>query len=238
MFQTLENISDSALIIFVKNPRLGKVKSRLAVTIGESGALASYRLMMNHTALITSKLEVDKFVFYSDEIDCFDIWKEDIFTKKIQDLDSNLGVKMAKAFDDLYGLSYSKILIIGSDCLLLSEEILNTAFDKLSDQQVVIGPSEDGGYYLIGFNFDLISHVYQRVLAMFFLNKVWSHPDVLNEAVEACHRLNLQYFLLPILADVDTSEDLARSIELLKMRHSEYDLWICEELMKLKDLWQ
>ena len=120
----------SALIIFVRNPVLGKVKTRLASTLGDEKALEIYRILLRHTSDVTKDLAVDKFVFYDDHIDQNDIWENDIFEKFLQQ-GSDLGERMTKAFDYLFKKKYSKVIIIGSDCFELSESILSQAFDAL-----------------------------------------------------------------------------------------------------------
>ena len=75
---------DSVLMIFVKNPIPGKVKTRLAKTMGEEKALAIYHQLLEHTMKTTHQLEVDKIVFYSDEVITGDIWEETIYNKKVQ----------------------------------------------------------------------------------------------------------------------------------------------------------
>ncbi len=238
MFHLQENKFDSALIIFVKNACLGKVKSRLAISVGDRLALEVYQLLSHYTALVTHGLEMDKFVYYSDYIEREDCWTDAVFEKKRQANIDNLGVKMASAFQELYELSYAKMIIIGSDCLLLSEEILQEAMDELSQNQVVIGPSEDGGYYLMGINFEKINTNYKDVLFELFHHKSWSHAAVLEEAWMACEKMSLQYFLLPMLTDVDTFQDLQRSMDLLSQSESKHALLMTEKLMKLQDLWQ
>ena len=199
--------ASEALIIFVKNPELGKVKTRLAKTIGDEKALEVYLQLMKHTREVVSALSVDKHLFYSQTIAENDLWPSEVFTKHIQDENPDLGAKMNTAFKTL--MSYQKCLIVGSDCPQISEEIINDAYSKLENIPVVIGPALDGGYYGIGFNAELIGRDrYLTFLEDIFLNKTWSHENVLKEAEESAERFDLEIAKLPPLSDLDYEEDL------------------------------
>jgi len=201
-------LKKDAIIIFIKNPQLGKVKTRLAATVGNERALEIYHLLMQHTKAITKPLvNVNKYLFYSDFVDENDIWENTEYHKSIQFTGQDLGLKMADAFLETYRQKHAKALIIGSDCLELNQEIITDAYRQLSNHEVVIGPAYDGGYYSIGFNFELIGEVSQDVLKQLFWNKEWSHERVGQEAIEACKSMDLSYFLLPTLTDVDEEKD-------------------------------
>ena len=194
----------SALIIFVRNPVLGKVKTRLASTLGDEKALEIYRILLRHTSDVTKDLAVDKFVFYDDHIDQNDIWENDIFEKFLQQ-GSDLGERMTKAFDYLFKKKYSKVIIIGSDCFELSESILSQAFDALSNHDVVIGPAEDGGYYLLGMH---------QFIPQLFDNKKWSSNSVYADTVSQLKEANKSIYELPLLNDVDKETDIDFNINL------------------------
>lgn len=202
--------TERALIIFIKNPQLGKVKTRLAATIGKEKALLVYEYLLKHTRNITEKLDASKYVYYSDIIDDKDEWDVEKYHKKIQNQTIDLGLKMAEAFREMIANNHSKILIIGSDCLELTQEILEKGFEKLIDNEVVIGKANDGGYYLIGFNFQKIGERCAEVLTTMFLNKQWSHSNVSNEAIENIRKLNLKYAEMPELNDIDEEKDILK----------------------------
>lgn len=201
------HLNDNAIIVFIKNPVLGKVKTRLAATVGDERALAIYHTLMHHTRSITKHLEADKYLFYSDFVDENDIWDNDKYLKSIQHQTQDLGLKMASAFAVTLQNKHKKALIIGSDCFELNNEIIKEAYSKLSENEIVIGPAYDGGYYLIGFNFEKIGEQCEEVLEKIFLDKEWSHERVCQEAKDACNQLNLNYFQLPTLTDVDEEKD-------------------------------
>lgn len=201
-----------AVIIFIKNPQLGKVKTRLAATVGNERALEIYHLLMQHTNAITSSLvDVERYLFYSDFVDEKDIWGSEEYHKSIQFSGQDLGLKMASAFLEIYHKKHAKVLIIGSDCFELNTDIIAEAYRQLSTHEVVMGPAFDGGYYLIGFNFDLIGKPSEEVLKKMFWNKEWSHERVGQEAIEACEKMKLSLYLLPTLTDVDEEKDYLKT---------------------------
>ncbi|MEO1049050.1 MAG: TIGR04282 family arsenosugar biosynthesis glycosyltransferase [Bacteroidota bacterium] len=187
------------LIIFVKNPELGKVKTRLAATIGDEAALSIYHQLLEHTKRITQSLDVDKIVFYSGFVDDQDLWSPEKFQKAVQTGES-LGDKMSNAFKAGFENGYESICIIGSDCYELSEEILASAFQALSgNHETVVGPAKDGGYYLLGMN------KHHRAL---FENKAWSTDEVYPKTIADFESLGLSYSVLPTLSDIDQEKDL------------------------------
>ncbi|WP_064196363.1 MULTISPECIES: TIGR04282 family arsenosugar biosynthesis glycosyltransferase [Emticicia] len=203
-------VQEEAIIIFIKNPRLGKVKTRLAATLGNERALEIYHELMAHTMLITSGLPVDKYLFYSDFVDNNDIWNNEMYKKSVQHEGNDLGLKMLESFMKCMNTGHKKALIIGSDCLELSAELIEDGFKLLSEDSVVIGPANDGGYYMIGFNFELLSDPI-NLLENLFLNKAWSHENVLKEAIEVCKKLSISIAELPTLTDVDEEKDYEKT---------------------------
>jgi uncharacterized protein len=199
--------SKEALIIFVKNPVLGKVKTRIAKTIGDEMALEIYEELLLHTQEITAKTSQKKYVFYADFINQHDAWASLNFEQNLQESNPDLGVKMACAFRDLLKAGHEKVCIIGSDSFDLDEIIIQQSFDYLIDSKAVIGEAKDGGYYLIGFNFKAIGEQCAEVLTQVFYDKKWSHATVAAEAIQAFEALKLSFAQLPILADIDEYED-------------------------------
>ena len=186
-----------ALIIFVRNPELGKVKTRLAQTIGQEKALNIYKQLLQHTLDITKNLAVDKYVFYTDKIPEKDMWKDAGYYRLLQK-DAGLGEKMHHSFKILFEKKYRKVVIVGSDCIELTEDIILNAFHSLQDHDAVIGPANDGGYYLLGM---------KKLYPDFFINKKWSTEDVYETTIKDFNKLELKYFMLPVLIDVDTEQD-------------------------------
>ena len=204
----------NAIIIFVKNPELGKVKTRLAATIGPEKALAIYKHLMWHTREVTSQTEADKYLFYSNKIETEDEWPTELFHKLVQDESTDLGQKMFSAFIHLQKKGYKKVLIVGSDCLELSTEIITSAWEALETNPAVIGPAEDGGYYAIGFRFTGENACSNQTLSSVFLGKQWSHHAVFDEACDALKQQQKEFSLLPTLNDVDEEEDVKSILHL------------------------
>lgn len=187
----------TALIIFVRQPILGKVKARLAKTIGDEKALIIYKELLQHTRAITQALLCDKYVFYADDIAQYDIWENAIYQKLTQS-GNDLGERMKAAFDILFRKGYQHICVIGSDCYELTTAIIQQAFDALQQYDVVIGPSADGGYYLLGLS---------RMRPALFTNIEWSSNKVLAQTISACIVSDCSHILLPMLHDIDEEED-------------------------------
>lgn len=188
----------SALIIFVKNPEKGKVKTRLAKTVGDEKALKVYYELLRITKSVADPLSVNKQVWYSRFVDEDDLWSKGNFEKHLQK-GKNLGQRMLYAFQQAFESGHEKVVIIGSDCASLGTEIIEKAFGMLDDQDVVIGPARDGGYYLLGMS-ELVTEVFE--------NKSWSTSSVLESTVKQIEKMNLSYHLLPTLSDIDTEADL------------------------------
>jgi rSAM/selenodomain-associated transferase 1 len=189
------------LVIFTKNPEAGKVKTRLAATIGSDAALSVYKKLIEHTVLITCSLPMDKVVFYSDHVTQEDAWDANHYFKQLQ-TGKDLGERMNNAFADVFRAGYSKAVLIGTDCPELNDAIILEAFDKLDDVDVVIGPAVDGGYYLIGLKTNC---------SFLFQNIKWSTRNVLLETINKCKSAELLFILLQSLRDVDEEKDLLSS---------------------------
>ena len=121
------------LIIFVKNPELGKVKTRLANSIGKERALKTYKTLLAHTKDLVSSLSYDKAVFYNNHTDRNDIWDNLEFKKHLQ-TGNDLGEKMKDAFSMAFKRQYKKAVIIGSDCPKLTPKIINDAYRLLDSR--------------------------------------------------------------------------------------------------------
>lgn len=197
---------DNAVIIFIKNPVRGKVKTRLAAAVGNDTALAVYLDLLSHTLKAAENVTADKYIYFSDEI-YVSIGQNDFAFKKTVQSGADLGEKMKNAFNDVFNSAYPKVIIIGTDCPGISPEILQQAFDELNDTDVVIGPAADGGYYLLGM---------KTLHPSLFDNIEWSTPAVLQTTVDRCTRTNLRYKLLEELSDIDEEKDLVHFYKLLK----------------------
>lgn len=189
-------MSKNLVIIFTRNPELGKVKTRLAKTIGDESALNIYRFLLEHTEKTIRNLESDKAVYYSVKVRNSDIWCNNIYQKHQQE-GTDLGYRMLNAFKNGFNNSYNKIIIVGSDLFDLQQTHIEDAFNALETNNFVIGPAEDGGYYLLG-----MTHLNETI----FKHKVWGTSSVLKDTLDDLQ--NESVFLLEQLNDVDTYEDI------------------------------
>jgi len=189
------------LIIFAKNPVLGKVKTRLASTIGDKKALEVYKELLDHTCSIASKVDVEKKVYYSDFINNDDLWNNANFEQELQH-GNDLGKRMSNAFKETFKSFNGKVVVIGTDCKELSTEIIDQAFSGLEYADIVIGPALDGGYYLIG-----MKSLEEKI----FENIDWSTSAVLEQTIDKIDTKRLSFLLLKTLSDIDNEHDLKRS---------------------------
>ncbi len=184
------------LLIFTRNPELGKGKRRLAATVGDEIAFEIYKFLLDHTVAITKDLTVEKQVWYSEKMTENDRWDNEIYTKKVQQ-GEDLGIRMAHAFTEGFADGFEKICIIGSDLYDLDQATLEAAFLALNSADYVVGPAEDGGYYLLGMT---------RSTPVLFKEKVWGEPTVLADTLSDLK--NEKVHLLPVRNDVDTYDDI------------------------------
>ena len=191
-------MTDALLIVFVKNIKLGTVKTRLAKTIGDIGAFAVYSELVKITEKATKKLGIDKRIYFSNTI-VDTQWENDF--KTVQN-GIDLGERMRNAFKDGFEAGYKKIVLIGSDLPEISETYITNGIEALNENDVVFGPAEDGGYYLIGLS---------KIEESIFINKPWSQPNLLSETLQELQRLHITVGTLERLNDIDTFEDLIAS---------------------------
>ena len=189
-----------ALIIFVKNAIKGKVKTRLAATVGDDIAFDTYQQLLSHTARVTNGISVQKIVYYSDYIEHKDGWNEEVYIKKIQ-IGNALGERMQNAIEHAFLIGNEHVAIIGSDNFEITTEIIEKAFQQLDFNDAVVGPALDGGYYLLALN------AIQKEL---FQHIEWSSAKVLDQTLQVCKQLGLKTAKLQVRSDIDTEVDLKR----------------------------
>jgi len=191
-------MNDRALLIFVRRPEAGKVKTRIARRAGEAAALWIYYQLLRHTRRVADGVHADRYVFYADTPPAQDVWQETLYCKR-QQVEGTLGMRMLAAFQEVFALGYRRAVIIGSDCHTLTPEHIHEAFIRLEACDVVIGPARDGGYYLLGLN---------RLIPPLFEGIEWSTSRVLDQTLQRVRRQHLTAHLLDTLSDVDEWEDV------------------------------
>lgn len=200
-------MDDRCLLFFVKNIENGPVKSRLASAIGEEVTLNIYR---NFVLDMLAKLEKESFPF----VICF--YPEDSLSELKVILGENhsylsqkgddLGQKMDYCFNKAFAKKFHRVILIGSDLPDLPSELIGDGFSLLKSSECVIGPSTDGGYYLIGFRSD-------SFLPEVFRSIQWSTDKVLVETTDILKKYHTSTHLLSLWKDVDTLKDLKHFFE-------------------------
>ncbi len=191
----------NALIIFAKNPKLGKVKTRLAKTIGDEAALKIYKDFMKLIKNECTEVDADVHLFYGSNIEIEDIWEDLKITKHVQLHVNNLGKRMVAAFKKVKKMGYENICIIGVDCPYITSDLLNISFSQLTENDIVIGPAKDGGFYLLGI---------KDLAHLDFSNIKWSTDSVLNTYLNNLNQLQVRINYIEILEDIDEINALKR----------------------------
>ena len=186
------------VIVFVKNIKLGKVKTRLAATIGNQGAFDVYTQLVDVTEKAIKNIKADKRIYFSEAV-VENTWKNNF--KAVQ-IGESLGDRMSHAFKQGFEDGYDRIVLIGSDLPDITEYQINDGLQALKDNEVVFGPAEDGGYYLVGFS---------KFHDFVFQNKPWSQNNLLEETLSELKENRVSFSTLETLNDIDTFEDLIAS---------------------------
>ncbi len=188
------------LIIFIRNPVKGKVKSRIAATTGHDKAYLIYHSLLQILHRLLVNYNSVKHLYYSDNIEQDDMWDDHTFIKQVQS-GGDLGKRMSNAFYSVFDRLNSKmgkVIIIGSDCPGITPKILDDAWLALDTKDVVIGPANDGGYYLLGMK-EWHSNLFENV--------EWGTNTVFTQTMQHASNNNLSCALLSALSDIDTEED-------------------------------
>jgi hypothetical protein len=191
------------LIIFTRYPEPGKTKTRLIPALGAEGAATLQRQMTEHTLAQVKELQAKRLVsvevyFVGGNQQLMQSW---LGTSVIyrQQGDGDLGRRMAIAFQTALEAGKQRVVVIGTDCPDLKAEVMVKAFHALEQHDLVLGPAQDGGYYLIGLC---------RLIPELFTGISWSTAEVLQQTMSIAQRLELAVAYLPRLSDVDRPEDL------------------------------
>lgn len=195
-------MTSTAVILFGRYPHPGKVKTRLASTLGDHQASAIYKACCENIFAELEKIdvEVQRFFFYADDSDAASVqaWVPHSFTS-IPQHGGTLGERMSNATAYSFGLTNQRCIIIGTDVPDISSRLIRQAMEGLETADLVIGPSHDGGYYLLGM---------KRHLPALFEDIPWSSDRVLAGTLGVIQQQELSYVLLPELIDIDIEEDL------------------------------
>lgn len=196
------------VIIFTRYPEPGKVKTRLIPHLGKEKAAQVHRQLTEHTLQSTRPIEQKRLVRFSlfftgGSLEKMVQWLGDtIFIS--QQKGKNIGRKMALALKSAWERGADRAVLIGSDCPSIDAELLNEAFESLHENDIILGPTYDGGYYLIGLNKKLPD----GTLDLLFQDISWGTSNVLQQTLQKAEGKNLSISLLKMLHDIDRPEDL------------------------------
>jgi len=191
------------LIVFTRYPEPGKAKTRLIPALGSEGAADLHRRMTEYTLATVKQLQqvhslTVQVWFAGGDLTQMQTWLGSDLLYQLQP-EGNLGDRMTQAFQSAFNNYVDTAIIIGTDCPNLTDTILAQAFVELQQNDVVLGPATDGGYYLIGLR-QFVPELFEAI--------AWSTERVFQQTVDIASKLNLSLTCLPTLTDVDRPEDL------------------------------
>lgn len=200
----MKEIPEERLLVFVKAPRSGQVKTRLAGALGDETACLAYRCLVESLTRTLSPLRNVDLVF-SPEDAAVEIqgWKRDAW-RCVPQTDGDLGRRMSAAFQAAFDEGCKRVVCIGSDCPDLTVEEIQNAWRSLQTHDAVLGPARDGGYWLIGLS---------APRPELFRGIAWSAPDVCEQTVRILNAAGLRWKSLAVREDVDTAEDWNRLLQ-------------------------
>jgi rSAM/selenodomain-associated transferase 1 len=194
--------------LFSRYPEPGKAKTRLIPALGEAGAAALQRVMTEKIFAETQEVcggraqaELE-LRFSADTPEVMRAWPAP-GTRCIAQGSGDLGARMARSFAEAFRAGLERVVIVGADCPALTSSVMADALDALEEHPAVIGPAEDGGYYLIALNSSALP-----VLDTLFRAMPWGGETVFAETCRRVETLGLSLCLLAPLRDIDTADDL------------------------------
>ncbi len=205
-----------ALLLFLKFPTPGRVKTRLAAGIGPEAAADVYRLLVARVLANLAGVEADVRVLFDppDTREATLNWIRPQLpladfpaVEFLAQAEGDLGHRLARGFSDAFKAGYTQVAAIGSDCITLTAEILGKAWVSLESTDTVFGPTQDGGYYLVG------TRSFQPAL---FRGIPWSSETTLSATLTAATDAGLTATMLTRLSDIDTFDDWQTARKTLK----------------------
>lgn len=186
------------LLVFLKAPRRSTVKTRLAAELGADDALAAYLELASVTLSNLAALAPVELRFTPDDAGSeIAPWLQAGWSSAPQG-NGDLGARLARSFGDAFRAGHERVVVIGSDCPYLTGDDIRTAWEGLAENDVVIGPATDGGYWLLGL---------RSAQPDLFEGIDWSTASVLSQTLQRAEAAQLSVTLLRELSDVDTATD-------------------------------
>ena len=193
----------SGLIIFLKYPEKGKVKTRLAKKIGSDKALELYWYLVHNTICNSNGTHFAELHFQNQLPSKHPFLNLTCKYQKGENIGERMFNSLASVLD-----SAELAILIGADIPEMSTDVIEEAVKILQSNDVVFGPSKDGGYYLVGM---------KKACREIFELEEWSHSKVLEQTIEKVKQLGLSFDFTKELNDLDTFEDLKDFPKLLEM---------------------
>jgi len=195
------------ILFFVKYPAKGQVKKRLSTHLGEDVTVELYRNFVLDSLSTFNKCGVNLLIcFYPpDSQRRFVDWLGMNYSYLPQQ-GTDLGQRMKNSFISSFSCNFHRVILIGSDIPDLPAEFVEEAFLFLKTHDVVIGPSFDGGYYLIGFS-------HNKFLPEAFEDITWGSHTVFQETLTILQNARCKVHILPKWSDIDTCNDLKHLID-------------------------
>ncbi|MDB6109598.1 MAG: hypothetical protein JWR69_1348 [Pedosphaera sp.] len=198
-----------SLLVFLKAPRPGQVKTRLATTLGDEAACGIYRRLVETVLDRISSLPNVRLVYApTDAEEEIQPWVRPGWEIHPQE-SGDLGQRLHLAFRSAFARGAHRVVIIGSDCPAITTSDITAAWSALRMMDVVLGPATDGGYWLIGL---------RRPQPVLFENIAWSTGTVFCDTLESARGAGLKVSILRELSDVDTEADWLNFLESEKAR--------------------
>src|SRR5688572_5252215 len=196
------------ILVFAKRPAAGHVKTRLTPPLPPDEAAAVYEACMRDVLSIATRQRAQVEIWYRNDLRAGLYFESELpHLVAVAQAEGDLGAKMLDAFRRSFADGAERVVIIGTDSPTLPENVLNAAFDDLHEADVAIGPSVDGGYYLIGLRAQAAGRA-----GSLFDSIAWSGADVFRHTLERIERAGLQARVLPGWYDVDTIDDLRQAL--------------------------
>ena len=194
-----------ALLVFAKIPEPGRVKTRLTTLLSPEWAASLYESFLLDAVELYSELEVDVRLYFTVPSEGVPQKYALPYVRLFEQRGKGLGARMAAAFAETFVRGYEQVVIIGTDHPTLPLAFIQQAYTHLEDPYAItIGPSEDGGYYLLGMN---------EFYPQLFRGMTYSHDQVFNDTLTRASQLPAQLSVLPEWYDVDTPGSLEKLIQ-------------------------
>lgn len=203
----MSDTHDCCLLVFVKYPQKGKVKLRLSADLDETIVQELYRCFVHDTLVTAQKIKAQLRICFlpAHEKEKFKEWlgQNLVF---VPQKGTDLGERMKQSLTEACWEGFQRVVLIGSDSPDLPVTFLEHAFQELQNHDIVLGPSSDGGYYLIGFQGSSFE-------PLVFDDVQWGTGSVLTKTLQNIHDTKKDYILLPQWSDIDTLDDLKQLIK-------------------------